>query len=43
MLRTLLLSLGGFFLLCVALIRARYRLSMQRELLSTLEVDGGAA
>ena len=43
MLTTLLLSLGGFTLLCVALIRARYRLAVQRDLLASLDVDGGVA
>ena len=43
MLTTLLLSLAAFGLLCVALIRARYRLAVQRDLLSALDLDGGAA
>jgi heme exporter protein C len=43
MLTTLLLSLGAFGLLCIALIRARYRLAVQRDLLSALDLDGGAA
>ena len=43
MLTTLLVSLGGFTLLCVALIRARYRLAVQRDLLASLDVDGGIA
>lgn len=43
MLTTLLLSLAAFGLLCVALIRARYRLAVQRDLLSALELDGGLA
>lgn len=41
MLTTLLLALGAFLLLCVALIRARYRLGAQRELLAALESEGG--
>jgi heme exporter protein C len=41
MLTTLLLALGAFFLLCVALMRARYRLGAQRELLAALESEGG--
>jgi heme exporter protein C len=42
MLTTLLLALGVFFLLCIALMRARYRLGEQRELLAALEGEGGA-
>jgi len=42
MLMTLLLSLGAFLLLCIALMRARYRLGEQRELLAALEGEGGA-
>jgi heme exporter protein C len=42
MLATLLMALAAFFLLCVALMRARYRLGEQRELLAALEGEGGA-
>jgi hypothetical protein len=43
MLTTLLLSLAAFTLFCVALIRARYRLAVQRDLLAALDVEGSAA
>jgi len=43
MLTTLLAALGAFFMLCIALIRARYRLAVQRDLLAALDVDGGMA
>ncbi|MEP6491443.1 MAG: cytochrome c biogenesis protein [bacterium] len=42
MLTTLLLSLGAFLLFCIALIRVRYQLGVQRDLLSSLEMEGGA-
>lgn len=37
MLTTFLLSFGAFSLLCIALIRARYRYAVQRDLLAALE------
>lgn len=41
MLATFLFGIGAFSLLCVALIRARFRLSVQRDLISALEDEGG--
>lgn len=43
MLTTLLFSLTAFLLFCIALIRARFRLGVQRDVLATLELEGGAA
>lgn len=41
MLTTFLLGFGAFSLLCLAFIRARYRLSVLRELVAMRDVDGG--
>lgn len=41
MLTTFLLGFGAFTLLCIALIRARYRLGVQRDMLAALEDVGG--
>jgi heme exporter protein C len=41
MLTTFLLSMGAFSLLCVALIRARYRLGVDRDRLAILEAERG--
>jgi heme exporter protein C len=41
MLTTFLLSMGAFSLLCLALIRARYRLGVDRDVLATLEAERG--
>jgi heme exporter protein C len=41
MLTTFLLAMGAFALLCVALIRARYRLGVQRDALAALDADRG--
>lgn len=41
MLTTFLLGFGAFSLLCLAFIRARYRLSVLRELVAVHDVDGG--
>lgn len=41
MLTTFLLGFGAFALLCIALIRARYRLGVQRDMLAALEEFGG--
>ena len=43
MLLTLGLSFGAFVLLCIALIRARYRYGVMRDALATLDRDGGGA
>ena len=43
MLMTLFTALIAFFLLCIALMRARYRLAVQRDLLAALDLDGGVA
>lgn len=43
MLTTLLFALATFAIFCIALIRARYRLAVQRDLLSALDVDGELA
>jgi heme exporter protein C len=40
MLVTFLSGFGAFTLLCLALIRARYRLGVQRDILAGLEMDG---
>jgi heme exporter protein C len=42
MLTTFLLSFVAFTLLCFALIRARYRIAVQRELVAAFEGDGGS-
>jgi hypothetical protein len=42
MLTTFLLSFVAFTLLCFALIRARYRIAVQRELVTAFEGDGGS-
>jgi hypothetical protein len=42
MLVTFLAGFAAFTTLCLALIRARYRLGAQRDILAALEMDGGA-
>ena len=42
MLVTFVLSFVAFTLLCFALIRARYRIAVQRELVAAFEGDGGS-
>jgi hypothetical protein len=37
MLTTLLLSFAAFALLCIALVRVRYRLALERDTLAVLE------
>jgi heme exporter protein C len=40
MLTTFMLSFAAFTLLCFALIRARYRIAVQRELVEAFEGEG---
>lgn len=43
MLETLLIALAAFLFLCIAFIRARYRLGVQRDAVAAVEMEGGVA